>query len=305
MIGEMIRWRGLDRTPSGRERAPNGIGEDIEPMRKFLAVHPRQHGPGIGITRRFLNGVLKTGPRRGMLFGAKPREVREASEYGFVWCQLFGITAAQSFAHRARQNAVSVGYSRNDPRDDFVQQRKDFIWVKGAIKSLGPKMGARARVHQLHRDAQQRTRLAQTPLHHVARAKFLADRSHVDSLTCISQSRAAGNDPEIRESRQPDYDLLRQALCQGGDLCVGSVVFERQHGNPKPLPGAGSAGVGFDAGAHAAQSDAEFARGWKTIVGTLLQTTLDHMLQALGQFGPHLPDRAWRIAKDRGGQLRR
>ena len=123
MIGEMIRWRGFDRTPSGRERAPDGIGEDIEPMRKFLAVHHRQHGPGIGITRRLLNGVLQTGTRRGMLFRAKPREVREASEYGFVWCQLFGITAAQSFAHRARQNAVSVGYSRDDARDELILQR--------------------------------------------------------------------------------------------------------------------------------------------------------------------------------------
>src|ERR1700687_2081195 len=101
MRGEMIRWRGLHRTPSGRERAPDGIGEDIEPMRKFLAVHHRQHGPGIGITRRLLNGVLKTGPRRGMLFRAKPREVREASEYGFVWCYLFGITAAHRVGYGA------------------------------------------------------------------------------------------------------------------------------------------------------------------------------------------------------------
>ena len=71
---------------------------------------------------------------------------------------------------------------------------EDFFRAKRPVISLGPNMGTGTCVDQLHRDAQPGPRLAKTPFHHIACAKFLADGPDVDGLVGVSQRGTARDD---------------------------------------------------------------------------------------------------------------
>jgi hypothetical protein len=157
-------------------------------VRVFFPYQHRQHGPCIGITGRLLHRSFQA-CLRGSVFGwREPREVREAAQHRLVRRQLFGIFDSQRLAHRARQNSVGVGNSRNDPWHQVILQREDFLPAKHSIIRFRPHMSAGGAIHEMHRDPQNRASLAKAATHHIASAKLLADGANVDRLLGKSQS---------------------------------------------------------------------------------------------------------------------
>ena len=133
---------------------------------------------------------------------------------------------------------------RDDPRNQLVLELEDGLRAEGALVGLGPEMGAGHRVHELHREAQLRSRLPQAAFHHVARAELLAGGAHVDRLVRVARRRAARDHAQVREARQAGHDVFGQSLGQGREVGVGAAVLERQHRDPEALVGAGGARVG-------------------------------------------------------------
>ena len=74
---------------------------------------------------------------------------------------------------------MHVGDRRDDPRNQLVLQLENRFRAESALVVLGPEMSAGHRIHELHRDAQPRSRLAEAALHHIARAQLFADGSHI------------------------------------------------------------------------------------------------------------------------------
>ena len=78
-----------------------------------------------------------------------------------------------------------------------------------------------------------RPRLAQAALHHVSRTQLFTHRPNIDRFAGVSQRRAAGDDTEIRESRQPGHNVLGETLGQHPKIVIPSAEFEGQHRNPE------------------------------------------------------------------------
>ncbi len=91
------------------------------------------------------------------------------------------ISSPEDVRHGAGQNALCVGNSGNDARNEIVLQLEESIRAERALVILGPKMGARDAIHKLDGQAQLRTCLAQAAFHHVARAEFVAGGANIDS----------------------------------------------------------------------------------------------------------------------------
>jgi hypothetical protein len=89
--------------------------------------------------------------------------------------------------HRTRQHVIRVGDGRHDTVANLVLQFEDVCLLLVAIERLCPEIDARARVRQLHCDAQLGSRLPQTAFHNIACARFLADRPDVDLLVGLAR----------------------------------------------------------------------------------------------------------------------
>ena len=180
-----LKWaRGLEGAAStARRAAVNPLAREsglkVESLPVVLDAQQRQHRPGIGIGRRLPHRQFQAGPRSGELLGGDPLQVAEAAQHGLVGAQLLGGAAAHGLAHAPGQNSVHVGDRRNDPRNQVVLQLEDRLRAEGAFVVLGPEMSAGDRVHELHREAQLRSRLPKASLHHVARAELLAGGTDV------------------------------------------------------------------------------------------------------------------------------
>ena len=320
VVREMTGWRGLNGTVRRRKRAPEGIGPDVEPVGVLVLVHHRQHGPAVGVLRGSVDRPFQHVPHLRMLVGGDAFVVAKTSQHRLVRAQLIEVLLPEHLADAVREHAVRVRDSRDDAGNEIVLQLEDHLGTEGAVVGLRPQMCARARVHQLHRDAQHGARLPQRSLHHVPRAELLADRPHIGRLVRVAHRRTARDHSEVGEARQAGHDLLGQPLRQGRELGVGAAVLERQHGDPEPFVGARSARVGLDhrtrlglrrarrhrrVDRHTAQAVGQVARRREAVRGALLQAALDHAAQGLRQVGPRLTDRRRRVAQDRRGQFGR
>ena len=88
VMGEVIGRRGLDGTMRRRQRAPEGIRPDVEPVCVLVPVHHRQRGPAAGLIGRILNGPLQSVSRLRMLLGSGAFEVPEVAQHRLVRAQL-------------------------------------------------------------------------------------------------------------------------------------------------------------------------------------------------------------------------
>ena len=84
-------------------------------------------------------------------------------------------------------------------------------------------MSAGDRVHELHGEAQLRSRLPQIAFHHVASAQFLARSADIDRLVHVTRRRAARDHPEVGEARQAGHDVLGKPVCQRREICVAAA----------------------------------------------------------------------------------
>lgn len=175
------------------------IGPGLETVNVLRYVDDRQHRQAVGVTRRLLDGALQVVPRHDVLLRRDPLEITKAVEQRLVGSQLIGALAAHSFAHAVRQNTVGIGDRGNDARDDVTLQLENGR-AKGAIIGLGPQMRSGIRVHELHRDAHLRARLAQAPFHHVASAKRFSGGADVEQFVRISRIGTASDHAEVGET---------------------------------------------------------------------------------------------------------
>ena len=76
---------------------------------------------------------------------------------------------------------MRVSERGDNPWDEVVLQGEDVIGTERAVVCLCPQMRAGTGVDELHRDAQDRARLAQASFHDIARGRSLANRPHVTS----------------------------------------------------------------------------------------------------------------------------
>ena len=243
-MGEVIGRRGLDGTMRRRQCAPEGIRPDVEPVCVLVPVHHRQRGPAAGLIGRILNGPLQSVSRLRMLFGSGAFEVPEVAQHRLVRAQLIRALLSQHLADAVRQNAGAVGDGGDDPRHEVVLQLEDGVRAEGALVVLGPEMSAGDGVHELHGEAQLRSRLPQVAFHHVARAQFPARGADVDRLIHVTRRRAARDHPEVGEARQAGDDVLGKPVGQRREIGVGAAVLEWQHRDPETFLGARGARVG-------------------------------------------------------------
>src|ERR1700722_8488882 len=66
MVGEVIRWLGLNRVSRRIEGAPQRIRPQVETVIVFFAENDSQHRPGQAVARRLLDGPFKCLARRRM-----------------------------------------------------------------------------------------------------------------------------------------------------------------------------------------------------------------------------------------------
>ena len=243
VIRQVARGRGRDRASRRPEGAAQGIGLHVETVLVLVRVEHRQERPAVGVVGRVADGALQGGPRRRVLLLGDALVVREGQQQRLVRGQRLRVPIAERLAHGARQDAVHVGDSRDDPRNKVVLQLEDSLRRERPGVGLGPQVGAADGVDQLRGDAQRASRLAQASLHHVAGADLMADGPHVERATREAGGRAARDHPQVREPRQARHDLLGQPLGQGGEVRAAAAVLERQHRDPEGLVGAGGAGV--------------------------------------------------------------
>ena len=93
---------------------------------------------------------------------------------GLIGCQRFRRFGARGGGDRSSEHAIDVGHRDDDMIGDFVLQREDALRLPVAIERLGPKVRSGISVHQLRRDTQLVSRLAQASLHEVARTQFVS-----------------------------------------------------------------------------------------------------------------------------------
>ena len=129
--------------------------------------------------------------------------------------QLFPLLA-EGGAELMREtlNGLEAGTIQPIPQDNAgaslapILQREDALRLPVAIKRLGPKVRSRMSVHQLRRDTQLVSRLAQAALHEVARTQFVTDSAHVEGFGEITRSRISCNHAKVRKTRQGGDDFL-------------------------------------------------------------------------------------------------
>ena len=234
---------GLDRLP-GRVQSPaQRIGLAFESHGVLALEDEPQRGPGVRVARRQRDRTLQCGPRCHELLRCQALEEAEAAQHGLVGAQLLGAPVAQRLAQRMRQDAMRIRDGRDDSRDELVLQLENAIQAERAIVGLGPEMSARLGVDELHRDADLASRLAKSPVDHVARAQLVADGAHVGRLARVAKRGAARDHPQVREAQHGHHDALGQPLGQGGEVRAAAAVLEGQHCDPEALVGAGGAGV--------------------------------------------------------------
>ena len=168
-----------------------------------------------------------------MLFGGPAVAVAEAAQHRLVRAQLVGTLAPERFAHGVRQDPVRVSERGDNPWDEVVLQGEDVIGTERAVVCLCPQMRAGTGVDELHRDAQDRARLAQASFHYITRGQYLANRPHVTRLAGVPSAGTAGDDPEVREAREAGHDLFGQPLRQRCHVGVAAAVLEREHSDPE------------------------------------------------------------------------
>src|SRR5664280_1529863 len=134
-----------------RQRPAQRIGPEIEFMGEFFLADERQHGPGIGIAWLHFHRAFQGGTRRGMLLSVDTLEVREAAQHRLVRAEIGWISCPEDVRHGAGQNALCVGNSGNDARNEIVLQLEESVRAESALVILGPKMGARDAIHKLDR----------------------------------------------------------------------------------------------------------------------------------------------------------
>ena len=191
--------------------------------------------------------------------------------------------------------------------DEVVLQFENAFRTERAIVGLGPQMGARLGVDELHRDADLASRLAKGPVDHVARAQLMADGAHVGRLARVAKRGAARDHPR-REAQHAHHDALGQPVGQRREVRAATCELERQHRDPEALVPRGRlpnrrAVTGREAGGErarrrgpdaqqGAQRLAQLTRRREPVGGTLRQTPPDHHLPHPGrQVAPQLGER--------------
>src|SRR5262252_8298937 len=103
----------------------------------------------------------------------------EHTEYSLIRGDLFVSLFSYGGADAARQNPVLVGHGGDNPRDQLIVQGENFVGAKGTLESFRPKVSAGHCIDQLHSQANRISRLADAAFHHIASAKFLADKANI------------------------------------------------------------------------------------------------------------------------------
>ncbi len=184
LVREVIGWRDVDRTPCLGQRSIERPGPDVESVAVLVRIDPRQHRPAIRVRRRLLDGALERVARLRMFVRRQPKVISQAAHERFVRREQAGVPAADGFADAARDHADHVRARRDDARNEIVLQREDLIGLEAPIVGLRPEMCAGRRVHELHRHAHRRRRVADAAFHHVSR---------------LPRRRAARDDAQVRK----------------------------------------------------------------------------------------------------------
>ena len=237
-MGEGIGRRGLNGTMRRRQRAPEGIRPDVEPVCVLVPVHHRQRGPAVGLIGRILNGPLQSVSRLRMLLGGGAFEVPEVAQHRLVRAQLIGALLSQHLADAVRQNAGAVGDGGDDPGHEVVLQLENCFRAEGPLVVLGPEMRTGDRVHELHGETQLASGVTQIAFHHVASAQFPARSADIDRFIHVPRRRAARDHPEVGEAREAGDDVLGEPVCQRREICVAAAVLEWQYCDPETVLGA-------------------------------------------------------------------
>ena len=226
----MARGRGLCGAPGRRRGAVEGIGHGIEVEPVLLPVDHRQHGPGqaypgafatarsrMGRTVACSSGVTRCGSRRR---AAPPRTGRAPEVPSHGW----------SPSRAAGPRTSRRPWRRSGARSSCSSK---IVGLVGAVVGLGPEVRPAHGVHDLHGDAQRRSRLADAALHDVARPQLLADRAYVEPLAAVTARsiyRATTKRWEKRES--PVTMSSVEAVGKGLDVRIACGTAEGQHGDP-------------------------------------------------------------------------
>ena len=236
LLGDVVRRREIDGPPSRGEGAVERPGPGVEAVGVLVRVDPGEHRPAVGVGGRPLDSPLERHPRRRMLLGGQPEVVPEAAHERLVGAQLVEWLLPNGVADGPREHAEVVGGGGDDAGYEVVLDGEDAIGLEGPGVGLRPEVGARARVDQLHRDAQLPAGVPEAALHHVARARLPGDGGRVGRPVRVPRRGPAREDPQVGEAREPGDDLLGQAFREG--LQARAPVPERQHRHPEALVGA-------------------------------------------------------------------
>jgi hypothetical protein len=151
-------------------------------MRVFGAIEPREHRPAISMIWSFLDGALQRHNSRQMFVFAHMLMKPKAAQQRLVRRERFRIAITQRFGHAVGQNALCISNRSHDARHHIIEHIERVFRRERTVEGFRPEAGAVVGIDQLHRDANFRACLSNAAFHHVARAEFSADRSHVARL---------------------------------------------------------------------------------------------------------------------------
>ena len=210
----MIRRIGVDGASRRPERAVERLARGAKSVAVFVRQHDRQHGPAIGVRRALVEPRAPGPPGLGMLLRGDAlgvAETRSSASYGLS-CSNGLLRSASLMLCGSTPYASATVETIRGTRSSC--SAKMSLGTERPVVGLRPEMRAGRRVDELHRDAQLRARLPEAAFHDVAGADLLADRAHVAACAGVAQRRAARDDAEIREAREPGHDLFGQSFGQ-------------------------------------------------------------------------------------------
>ena len=118
-----------------------------------------------------------------------------------------------------------------DPRDDLVLHVEQF--GDRLVEPLGPEMGGRLRLDQLHVDPHPVAAALDAALEHVAHVEVPADLADVDRLAPVGESRVPRDHEAARDAGKVGGQALRHAVDEIFVLGTAAEVGERQDDHRK------------------------------------------------------------------------